>query len=356
MNDYTLSPIYASDKTGNLKVDKLLADEHIRRDHHLDYTCGLFDENMNLVATGSCFGNTLRCLAVSNEHQGEALMNQIVSHLTEVQFNRGNLHFFVYTKPSTAAFFRDLGFYEIASIPDLLVFMENRRNGFTDYLSRLRQESSTADAVSAAAIVMNANPFTLGHRYLIETAAKAHDLVHLFLVSEDASLIPFKVRKELVLAGTADLSNLIYHDSGPYIVSSATFPAYFQKDAEAVARSQALLDLTIFTRIASELHITHRYVGDEPTSQVTNTYNEIMRTLLPEKGIACHILSRLTISSSSGELDRPISASTVRKALQEDDWDTITNMVPPSTLAFLRSPAAADIIARIKAAGDVIHH
>ncbi|EFA28598.1 ABC transporter, ATP-binding protein, partial [Haemophilus influenzae HK1212] len=36
-------------------------------------------------------------------------------------------------------------------------------------------------------IVMNANPFTLGHRYLIEQALQQCDHLHLFIVGEDAS-------------------------------------------------------------------------------------------------------------------------------------------------------------------------
>ena len=140
MSDYTMRRVHPSDRRGNAAVDRLLADESIRRDAHLDYTCALFDEELNAVATGSCFGNTLRCLAVSHEHQGEGLMNEIITHLVQLQFERGNYHLFLYTKVSTAKFFRDLGFYEIVRIEgegNGVVFMENRRTGFADYLKAL---------------------------------------------------------------------------------------------------------------------------------------------------------------------------------------------------------------------------
>ena len=78
--------------------------------------------------------------------------------------------------------------------------MENRRDGFGRYLRDLEQ---TRRPGRSAALVMNANPFTLGHRYLAETAAAACDTLHLFLVSEDASLVPFSVRKELARGGPA---------------------------------------------------------------------------------------------------------------------------------------------------------
>ena len=154
--NYTISKIYPSDKRSQRQVDALLEAEGIRRDANLDYTCGMYDEDMNLIATGSCFGNTLRCMAVSSAHQGEGLMNQIVTHLLDVQYQRGNLHIFLYTKCSSAKFFGDLGFYEIVRIEDQIVFMENRRTGFQDYLTQLAKEKEAGK--KAAALVMNANP------------------------------------------------------------------------------------------------------------------------------------------------------------------------------------------------------
>ena len=98
------------------------------------------------------------------------------------------------------------------------------------------------------------------------------------------------MRKQLVLEGTAHLNNIIYHESGSYIISNATFPSYFQKDADAVMESHANLDLTIFVRIAQALGINCRYVGDEPNSQVTGIYNKIMAKKLPENKISCTIV------------------------------------------------------------------
>ena len=89
MSEYGISQIYPTDRYSNDQVDKLLLAEGIRRDGNLDYTCGMYDDDMNIIATGSCFGNTLRCMAVSSAHQGEGLMNAIVSHLISYQYSRG---------------------------------------------------------------------------------------------------------------------------------------------------------------------------------------------------------------------------------------------------------------------------
>ncbi len=357
MSDYNLSRISPTDKRGQRQLIALLEAEGIRKDANLDYTCGMFDDDFNLIATGSCFGNTMRCMAVSSAHQGEGLMNEIVGHLMEVQFARGNTHLFLYTKCDSAKFFGDLGFYEIARIPGQIVFMENRRTGFTDYLKHLAGENTAgnssvtaAETGRTAALVMNANPFTLGHQYLVEKAAAENDVLHLFIVSEDASLVPFAVRKRLVMEGTAHLHNIIYHESGPYIISSATFPSYFQKDESAVIESHAMLDLTIFTRIARTLGINRRYVGEEPTSLVTGIYNRIMSEKLPENGIECHIIPR---KEKDG---RAISASTVRQAVKDSNWELLAELVPETTLRYFRSPEAEPVIRRIRAEGNVIHY
>lgn len=350
MSDYYISQISRSDKAAIQDVTVLLQSEGIRLDANLDYICGMYDDEMNIIATGSCFDNTLRCLAVSSEHQGEGLMNQIISHLIEVQFNRGNTHLFLYTKCSSAKFFGDLGFYEIARIDGQIVFMENRRTGFKNYLKGLKESVSLPTGHRIAALVMNANPFTLGHQYLVEKAARENDLLHLFIVSEDTSLVPFKVRKQLVMEGTAHLNNICYHNSGPYIISNATFPSYFQKDENAVIESHAMLDLTVFTEIARTLGINRRYVGEEPTSLVTGIYNQIMSEKLPENGIECIIVPRKT----DGE--KAISASTVRQAIKDNDMDTLKKLVPESTLRYFECEEATKVIARIRNEENVIHY
>lgn len=348
MSNYSISQIYPKDKRANRSVDALLQAEGIRRDANLDYTCGMYDEDMNIIATGSCFCNTLRCLAVSSSHQGEGLMNQIMTHLIEKQYERGNLHLFLYTKCNSARFFGDLGFYEIAKVQDQVVFMENQSNGFSSYLKQLEKQKQPVS--KAAALVMNANPFTLGHQYLVEKAASENDILHLFIVSEEASLIPFPIRKRLVQEGTAHLKNICYHDSGPYIISNATFPSYFQKDELDVIKGHARLDLEVFKKIALVLGINRRYVGEEPNSLVTAAYNQIMSKELPQSDIECIIIPRKSVDG------RPVSASFVRKAIQDWDMGQLEQLVPESTLRYLTSQEARPVIEKIQKTNDVIHY
>lgn len=352
MSDYTISKVYTTDKRAYRMIDSLLEQEGIKRDANLDYTCAVYDEDYNIIGTGSCFGNTLRCFAVSSKHQGEGILNEIISHLIQVQYERGNMQLFLYTKVKSAKFFGDLGFHEIARVDGTLVFMENKRTGFTDYLKKLQKESGelNTEGKRVGALVMNANPFTFGHQYLAEKAASECDLLHIFVVSEDASLVPFRVRKELVKRGTAHLNNVILHDSGPYIISNATFPSYFLKDEAAVIDGHARLDLAVFSRIAEALGINVRYVGDEPTSQVTSAYNNVMKDELPSRGIECVIVPR---KESDG---KAISASTVRQAIQNKDMEMLKTLVPETTYEYFTSAEAEPVIRKICAAGNVVHY
>jgi [citrate (pro-3S)-lyase] ligase len=328
-------------------MDELLRAEGIRRDKNLDYSCGVFDEDGALIAAGSSFKNTLRCLAVSSEHRGEGLMNQVVSHLLEKQMERGNSHVFLYTKAKNDRIFRDLGFYEIARVDVELVFMENRRDGFSRYLKKLEK---TRREGRCAAVVMNANPFTLGHRHLIERAAEENDALHLFLLSEEAGPIPFAVRKRLVREGVADLPNVILHDSGPYIISSATFPSYFLRDEDAAILAHAKLDLCVFGKIASALGVMARYAGEEKSSHVTALYNETMAAELPKMGVAFRTVPRLALRGET------VSASSVRQAIHDGQLEKAAFMLPESSLRYFESAEAAPVIAAIRAMDEAKHY
>lgn len=260
---------------------------------------------------------------------------------------RGMTHLFVYTKTRSAKFFRDLGFYEIARVEGTLSFLENRRGGFASFCKKLEE---TRRPGSAAAIVMNANPFTLGHQYLVERAAAENDTVHLFVLSEEGSLVPFAARWQMVTAGVAHLKNVVCHQTGPYLISAATFPSYFLRDEETVIRSHARLDLELFLSIAQSLRVTARYAGEEPFSQVTGIYNQVMAQMLPERGI------RFVEIPRRAEEGQAVSASAVRRAIRDGRMEEMRAMVPQTTWDFFQSTQGQAVAETIRRAGDVTHY
>ncbi|MCR4724417.1 MAG: adenylyltransferase/cytidyltransferase family protein [Clostridia bacterium] len=211
--------------------------------------------------------------------------------------------------------FLDMAFFPIAQTKDVLL-MESKRNAARNYAKSLAEEApARADGSlgETGAIVMNANPFTAGHRYLIEKALERVTLLHVFVVSEDRSYFSFAERWKRVAEGTKDLPQLRLHETKEYMISSVTFPTYFIKEKARVEDVRCALDLAVFAEVfAKEMGITVRYVGTEPLDPVTNHYNEMMKAYLPGKGIEVVEVPRLTVN---GEI---VSATKVREKLQKE--------------------------------------
>jgi len=303
-----------------------LARAGLEPDENLQATVLVWEDGQ-IIATGSRQDHILKCIAVDDLHQGEGLTGTVLTQLRQDAFHQGFQHLFLYTKPKNKWLFSSLFFYPIAQTGDVLL-MENRQNGIQDFLRSL-PDGKQGSAVGAA--VMNCNPFTKGHRYLIETAAGECDHVYVFVLSEDKSRFSAKDRMNMVKLGTADLPNVTVLPTGPYLISSATFPTYFLKDREQAGTVQCLLDIDIFCRYyAPKFGITRRYVGTEPLSPMTNQYNQALLATLPEKGIEVRQIPRLE------QADTPVSASAVRAAMAAGDEDSLRRLVPETTYQYLR--------------------
>lgn len=303
-----------------------LAKVGLEADENVERTVLVWD-NEQLIATGSRQENILKCIAVDESRQGEGLTATVLTQLRQDAFAAGHRHLFLYTKPKNSFMFSSLFFYPVAQTNDVLL-MEDRARGIQGFLDTLPVPCKEG---RIGAAVMNCNPFTLGHQYLIETASKECDHVYVFILSEDKSQFSAHDRMELVKQGTSHLSNVTILPTGPYLISSATFPTYFLKDREQAQTVQCLLDIEIFLKYyVPKFGITCRYVGTEPLSQMTDQYNQALLANLPARGIELRLIPRLETEAA------PISATTVRQALETEDWETLKRLVPPTTLEFLR--------------------
>ncbi len=287
-------------------------------------TTVLIWENDELIATGSRQDNVLKYIAVDPGHRGQDLTATVLTSLRQDAFHAGHSHLFLYTKPANELMFSSLFFYPIAKTEQVLL-MENKQNGITSFLDTFAPATHSG---TVGALVMNCNPFTKGHRYLIETAAKECGHVYVFVLSEDKSDFSAKDRMEMVKLGTQDLNNVTVLPTGPYLISSATFPAYFLKDRENATNIQCLLDIEVFAKYyAPKFGIARRYVGTEPLSPLTQQYNQALGTYLPARGIELREIPRL---ESQGA---PVSATSVRNSLH--DPVTLKTLVPDTTYTYL---------------------
>ncbi|CAM6250287.1 [citrate (pro-3S)-lyase] ligase [Citrobacter sedlakii] len=290
-----------------------------------------------LIACGGIAGNIIKCVAISESVRGEGLALTLATELINLAYERHCTHLFIYTKTEYEALFRQCGFSTLANVPGIMVLMENsatRLKRYAESLTRLRH-----DGKKIGCIVMNANPFTNGHRYLIQQAAAQCDWLHLFLVKEDTSRFPYEDRFDLVIKGSADIPRLTVHRGSEYIISRATFPCYFIKEQSVINHCYTEIDLKIFRQhLAPALGITHRFVGTEPFCTVTAQYNHDMRfwletPILPAPPIELVEIERLCYQET------PISASLVRKLLVKKDLTAIAPLVPPATLHYLQQMA-----------------
>ena len=287
-------------------------------------TLGIYEDD-KLIATGSYYENVLKYLAIDPEFQGGNTFNKLVSTLINELASQNIFHIFVFTKPQYQQSFTYLGFSVVAET-ETSALLETGDYSIDQYIASL----PTATGQNISAIVMNANPFTLGHRYLIEQAAKQSDFVYVFVVDQDVSLFKMSERMDLIKAGTKDLTNVQVVNGGQYMVSFVTFPAYFIKSRADVATYQTKLDAQVFKRIAKSLRITKRFVGDEPYSPTTAIYNQALKKVLPPE-VELEILDRETIGTDI------ISATKVRQAIENDDLQTVKKYVPETTFMFIKN-------------------
>lgn len=277
-------------------------------------------ENGNIVASGAIKDDIIKLLAVDGSLRENGYLPKIISYLKERLFNKGYVNSYIYTKPQYRSMFKSLGYVEFAST-DKIVLLADSLDEYNEFI-----ESVKSTGKYNACIVMNANPFTNGHRYLVEYAAERISNIIVFVVQENKSQYSFKDRFQMVEKGLEDIwVNVI--PSGKFIVSDHTFPSYFLKEDSNIAGEHAKLDAEIFVgRIAKDLGLKQRYLGDEPIDGLTKKYNEaLMKRAEGEMDII--IVPRKCVD---GEI---ISASTVRKMIL--NGEDITRYVPKSTLEII---------------------
>lgn len=251
-------------------------------------------EQGSLVAVGARAGRVLKMLTIDPDHRGGSLLGEIVSALVARGIEAGFDALFVFTKPGFASSFEALNFTLLAT-QEKAVLLEFG-NGLKHWLAA---QSPLRHAGFNGAVVVNGNPFSRGHRTLIETAARQVDYLYIFVVAEDRSLLPFPERWRLVCDGVGDIANVAVLDLAHYQIGAATFPTYFLKPDDPVEMIRMELDMTLFaSRIAPCFGIGQCFVGSQPDCAPTRSYKEAMQRLLPRHGIEVTEIPRLEIASN----------------------------------------------------------
>lgn len=310
------------------------------------------EDGDEILAGGGLDGNVIKCVAVSETARSEGLMNILVSRLIAIAREEGRDSVKAFTKPENEGIFKSLGFALIASSPNAIL-MENGRGGLPEYKKYL---ASLARPGRNGAIVMNANPFTKGHRYLVEQAASQVDNLYVIVVKEDRSRFPYVERKAMIEAGCAGLDNVVVCEGSDYAISAATFPTYFLKKLDDATDTQIALDLDLFVNhIAQPLGVTVRFAGSEPEDALTRRYNELMAEILPGTSVAVvrqvhqpdpELVKGSALRQARRPIDfveiprleqngNPISATSLRRALDKGNLKEAMEYIPKSTIPYL---------------------
>lgn len=326
------------------RIEQFLGDNGLRLDD-VDYYAALVDETTDeIVAGGGLKGGVIKCVAVADGHKGEAVANQIVSHLIAHANADGHQCVKLFTKPQNRQMFESMSFRLLAEAPRAIL-METGIGGIKRYSEELEREKGKGKSEKSncelhhlnpstphpimplsGIIIMNCNPFTLGHRYLIEQAAQQVDTLYILVVREDCSMFGYDERKAMIVRGVAHINNVVVCDGSEYSISATTFPTYFLKSLSDASDTQMTLDIDLYRRhIAPALGATVRFVGTEPDDPLTRRYNELMKSMLPD----VREVARLQQSGVA------VSASRVRKAIVENHLALAARLVPPTTVPYI---------------------
>lgn len=310
------------------------------------------EDGDEILAGGGLDGNIIKCVAVSESARSEGLMNILVSRLIVIAREGGRDSVKAFTKPENEGIFKSLGFGLLASAPKAIL-MENGRGGLPEYRKYLE---SLARPGRNGAIVMNANPFTKGHRYLVEQAASQVDNLYVIVVKEDRSRFPYVERKAMIEAGCAGLDNVVVCEGSDYAISAATFPTYFLKKLDDATDTQIALDLDLFVNhIAKPLGVTVRFAGSEPEDALTRRYNELMAEILPGTSVAVvrqahqpdsELVKGSALRQARRPIDfveiprleqkgKPLSATSLRRALDKGGLKEAMEYIPESSIPYL---------------------
>lgn len=272
----------------------------------------LFDGTTNYF-----MNNTYHCNHLANQKYAVLIYPYVMEE--KVEDNRTNHKFFIEKQINLD--FRDDAYLHN---PELL-----------RYAKEVREKTRVADVENKkiAAICTQANPYTRGHYHLTCKAAAEMDYVYIFVVQDSLNALPFLDRMDIVEKAVRDLDNVFVVSCGSFMSSFRTFPDYFTvaKYESGFDLVNVITDTKIFADIfCKELGINYRYLGDEPTDSYTNQLNEHFLEVLPQYGVTPILNKRADYKG------KPISASTVRKLVQEGQYKEAENYVHLHTIEFLK--------------------
>ena len=302
----------------------------------IDYSILVYYQE-DLIATASLANNVMKCFLVARDFIGQNITGIMFSHLVNVLSQKGINHYFVFTTPNNKDVFKSLNMKVLVTTMNT-VLLEGG-DSIHNVLNNLKKEYNISNRKKSC-VIINANPMTLGHMFLIETASKESEELLVFVVSEDLSSFPFSDRFKIIKEATSQFDNVTVLPTLSYLVSKITFPKYFLKEDQLIQDEQTLVDVMIYKEYYTKIfNIKKRYLGEEPLSFNTNKYNKVLKD---------HLNDNLKIIKRKKAGSKVISASLVRKLIKANKISKIKKYVPLTTYNYLLSDKGQIIINKIQ--------
>ena len=316
--------------------NQFLKQHNMTCDSDVTYSVLAYDQD-TIIGTASLANNVMKCFLVDPDYQHQEVMTKLFHHLVKVLEAKNIHHYFVYTPNENQKVFEMLHMNTIVKTMNTTLLEGG--DTIDHVLTNLKQDYDVPDGPNAA-IIMNANPMTLGHLHLVETAAKENDHVLVFVVSEDVSKFPFVDRFSIIKKATDHLDNVTVLPTLDYLVSKITFPKYFLKEDQLIKDEQTLIDVLVYKEYFVPIfNIQTRYLGEEPYSYNTDKYNHVLKD---------HLGNHIKIIERKELFNHPISASFVRKLIRANKIEKVKSYVPEVTYHYLQSDQGQKVIKAIQ--------
>ncbi|QQK08103.1 hypothetical protein [Miniphocaeibacter halophilus] len=310
------------------KLENFLSKQELRLDK-IDSVYVVYDEVGEIIASTGKYRNIIKLIAVDNRYRNRNITNMTISKIIEELFLEGYSNYFIFTIKKNVDLFNDFGF-KIVSDTGEVVLLHRGKNDIYERLNKYEDVKKKIEKFIVGTIVMNANPFTKGHEFLVKKALEDVEKLLIFVVEENDSFFSFNDRLTMTKNALKNYENIFILPSTEYVISNSTFPTYFIKDISKIHKEYAKLDILIFKQyFIPYFNIQKRFIGKEKLDKSTEIYNNVMQELLKDI-VEVKEVERKEIN---GEI---ISASSVRKYYKEGNFRKIKKIVPESTYKFLK--------------------
>lgn len=193
-----------------------------------------------------------------------------------------------------------------------------------------------ADDLQIGASVMSCNPFTSGHRYLVELGSRMFDYFVVFLMQEGMNLVFDKEECEnLVRVGVQDLDNVIVVPMSDVFSYQTFWPEYndiMLRHSKNYVGLNTYNLLNVVGKAFKQLNVKHFLCGIETDDNITRQHIVQAKTVFPQNDINVICIPRKQMKDNK----LSISGTECRRMLAEGEYDKLNGFLQPQVIDYIK--------------------